>query len=144
MSRKKPVLPIAERDVLSDVLAACRALGIPVQRQNVGMATGASGQPVRFGKKGNADVSGTIPRGPNAGKRVEIEVKRKGKKPSPEQWDRIHSVNASGGLSFYVSDPADALRVLGRLLEGWHIEIDAGGTQWVTDEHGENRQKEGA
>jgi hypothetical protein len=127
---------VTEREVLAGVLDACRVLGIEANRQNTGAAMNPSGQTVRFGRKGNADISATIRDGPNRGKRVEIEVKRPGKTPTAEQWDRIHEVNASGGLSFWVDDAGEALRVLRWLVDGWHVVIDDNGDQWVTDEGG--------
>ena len=130
MPRTKRAKPEAERDVLKGVMDACRTLGIPIQRQNTGMATNPKGGKVRFGTPGNADLSGTLP----DGRRLEIEVKRPGKKPTDAQWHRIHEVNASNGCAFWVDNPADAFRVLSRLLEGWRVEIDEAGNQFVTDD----------
>jgi hypothetical protein len=122
--------PPPEADVLKGVLAALRIFGIDAQRQNTGMAFNPKGQPVRFGEPGNLDISATL----HDGRRMEIEVKRPGQKPTPEQWHRIHTLNSLGGVAFYVTDPEQVARILPRLLEGWRVEIDENGFQEVTDE----------
>jgi hypothetical protein len=105
-------------------------MGIPVDRQNTGLADHDSRR-VRYGRKGNADLTGTIPRGPHAGKRLEIEVKRPGSRPRPEQLARLAETQAAGGIAFWVTDAADALRVLDRILDGGTIVVDEAGVQWV-------------
>jgi len=119
-----------ERDVLAGCLEACRALGIPAQRRNTG-AMAIEGRRVRFGKPGDPDIDGTIPRGPQQGKRLGIEVKRPGERPRPAQLQRLAEVRAAGGIAFWCDDAADCLRVLQRVLEGAWIELDEAGSQWV-------------
>lgn len=120
-----------ERDVLSGVLEACRALGIPAQRRNTG-AMAIEGRRVRFGKPGDPDIDGTIPRGPQQGKRLGIEVKRPGERPRPAQLQRLAEIRAAGGIAFWCDDPADAFRVLRRVLDdGARVELDESGSQWV-------------
>ena len=120
-----------ERDILAGCVEACRALGIPIDRQNTG-AMAVDGRRVRFGRKGNADLTGTIPRGPHLGKRLEVEVKRPGARPRPEQLERLAAIRVAGGIAFWVTEAADSLRVLRRVLdEGAWIEVDEAGTQWV-------------
>jgi hypothetical protein len=120
-----------ERDVLAGCLEAAAALGIPLERQNTGLAD-HDGRRVRYGRVGNADLSGTVPRGPHQGKRLEIEVKRPGARPRPEQLQRLAETRAAGGIAFWCDDVGDCLRVLGRVIEdGAWIEVDDAGSQWV-------------
>lgn len=122
---------ILERDVLAGVLDACRVLGISVQRQNTGMATNPKGKKVRFGVAGNADISGTLP----DGRRLEIEVKRPGKRPTDEQYHRMNEVNATNGVAFWTDDAERCLNALRRIVQdGWRVEIEDDGTPVVTDE----------
>lgn len=130
--KPKPIVP-AERDVQAGVIEAAAMLGINLQRQNTGMATNPSGRKVRFGEPGNADLTGILP----DGRRLEIEVKRPGKTPTDAQWHRIHEVNASNGCAFWIDSPEEALKVLRRLIEGLHIEIEPDGTQWVANDEPE-------
>lgn len=130
--------PILERDVLRACLDALRAFGFEPQRRNV-VAVEVEGRNgkrrlVRAGEPGEADITATVPTGPNRGKRVEVEVKRPGERPRPEQLAFLRRVNASGGLAFWVDDAAVLARVLRRLLDGWRVEIDDGGTPWLTDD----------
>lgn len=124
------VARVLERDVLAGCIEACRALGITIARQNTG-AMEVEGRRVRFGKKGNSDLSGTINRGVRRGARLAIEAKRPGQRPTSEQLEHLRRVNEDGGVGFWVSDCRDCLRVLQRVLEGGHIETDASGEQWV-------------
>ena len=120
-----------ERQVLAGCLEACRALGIDAERRNVGQAE-IGGRTVRFGRKGSADITGTIPRGRHRGRRLEIEVKRPGASPRPEQLARLAETRAAGGIAFWITDAGDCLRVLQRVLDdGARIEVDEDGTQWV-------------
>jgi hypothetical protein len=119
-----------ERDVLAGCLDACRALGIDAERRNVGQVE-IGGRTVRFGRTGAADITGTIPRGPHAGKRLEVEVKRRGQRPRPEQLQRLAEVRAAGGIAFWCDDAADAFRVLQRVLDGAVIQVDDSDVQWV-------------
>lgn len=119
-----------ERDILTGAIEACRALGIPVDRQNTGMME-IGGRRVRFGRKGNADLTGTISSGPRRGARLALEIKRPGARPTPEQLAHLRAVNDAGGVGFWVSDAADCLRVLQRVQDGAWIELDEAGSQWV-------------
>lgn len=131
MNKVKPkstVIP--ERDILAGVLQALRVFGIDAARQNTGAATNPRGQVVRFSQKGAADVSATLP----DGRRLEIECKRVGKRPTREQYDRMHRINASNGVSFWVNDAQQVIDVLPKLIAGARVEIDEAGMPWVTDE----------
>lgn len=123
-----------ERDVLVACLDALAVCGIPADRQNTGAMLNAKGKLVRFGQRGNADITATIPRGPHAGKRLEIEVKRPGERPRPEQYERGRRVLDAGGFWIWTDDPIRLANALRRLLEGWRVEIDEDGNPWVTNE----------
>lgn len=120
-----------EGDVLLVVLAALRAFGIDARRQNTGAARFDDGRGgsrlVRFGERGNPDVTGTLP----GGRRLDLEVKAPGKRPTPEQLDRLRRTNAAGGVGLWVDDAAQMPRILGRLLDGWRVEIDDDGLPWL-------------
>lgn len=127
--------PILERDVLRACLEALAIYGFDPQRRNVLAVEieGANGRRrlVRNGQAGDADISATVPSGPHRGRRVEIEVKRPRERPRPEQLAFLRRVNASGGIALWVDDAADLVRVLRRVLDGWHVEIDTDGTPWL-------------
>lgn len=108
---------VSENQVLVGCIRACYVLSIPVERRNV-VAYRIEGRKVRCGRKGQADLTGTIPRGPNRGKRLEIEVKRPGERPRPEQLQWLADVRAWGGIAFWTDDPAECLAALRRVLDG--------------------------
>lgn len=116
--------PAREREILVGVLQALAILDIPADRQNTGAMINASGKLVRFGNRGNADITATIPRGPHAGKRLEIEVKRPGQYPQASQVHRMRRVQAAGGIAFWVNDASKCLEILQRVLDGWSVEVD--------------------
>ena len=143
MPRSVPTPRVMEADVLRAALDALRAFGFRPERRNIMAVEVVSPKGkrrlVRNGTPGQADVSATVPSGPHRGKRVECEVKRPGERPRPEQLDYLRSVNASGGLGFWVDDAGRLAHVLGRLLDGWTVELDDDGTPWlVRPEPGEN------
>lgn len=120
-----------ERDVLVGVLDALAILDIPAQRQNTGAALNPAGKLVRFGRKGNADITATIPRGPHQGKRLEIEIKRPGQYPRPEQVHRMRQTLAAGGIAFWCNDASKCLEILQCVLDGWSVEVDDRMNVWV-------------
>lgn len=132
-TRTRP--PILERDVFSACLEALQIFGFAPQRRNVVAVEveGPNGKRrlVRNGSPGDADISATCPSGPNRGKRVEVEVKRPGKRPRPEQLAFLRRTNASGGLALWVDDAAELARILPKLIAGARVEIDEDGRQWL-------------
>ena len=134
-AKRKPKPPSApERDVQAACLACLRAHGFAPRRRNVGAMENASGRLVRFGRKGEADITATVPSGPNRGKRVEVEVKRPGESPRPEQLEFLRETNRQGGLAWWIDDPARLADVLRKVLDGATVEIDADGRQWLVTE----------
>jgi hypothetical protein len=132
MSRRPRIAGVPkpkESEVLRAVIACLAIYGIDVQRQNTGAGTNPSGRLVRFGKKGNPDLTGTIP---GTGRRIEVEVKAPGKTPRPEQLQRLIELNRQGAVAFWVDDARQVHQVLRRILEGQRVEIDPEtGQQWL-------------
>jgi hypothetical protein len=124
--------PVAERDVMRQVLEGCALLGIKVHRQNTGGFTDARGQTVRFGRAGDADLTGLLP----DARRVEIEVKRPGKWPTPKQIARLREWNAAGAVAFWTHDAGLAVEILQFVLAAPHhrVEVTEAGEVVITDE----------
>jgi hypothetical protein len=122
-----------EFDVLRQVVEAAAMFGVHLERRNVGMATGASGKPVRFGKPGESDLYGHLPTPDH--RAIFVEVKRPGRKPTPEQLDFLNRANARGDIGLWCDDPRQIAETLPKLLRGWRIEIDGMGYPWrVSDD----------
>lgn len=68
---------------------------IRLWRNNGGAARGATGRVVRFGVRGQADITGIV--GPN-GNRLEIEVKTEGDKQSAAQQRFQAMIEMRGGV----------------------------------------------
>lgn len=120
-----------ERDILAGALDALAVLNVPADRQNTGAMINAAGKLVRFGRKGNADITATIPRGPHRGRRMEIEVKRPGEFPRPEQIHRMRMTQAAGGIAFWVNDARKCYEIVECLLDGWDVEVEDDLSVWV-------------
>lgn len=136
---------ITETQIMAQILTALPWYGVEIDRQNVGGGYNSSGQYVRFGRSGDADLAGMITWGCAKGKRLEIEVKRPGFSPEKvygpkarkhwaEQLQRMRRTNAQGGYAFWVTDSLQAIAVLKRIHQGWRVEIDSKGWPYVTDE----------
>lgn len=117
-----------EREVMADVMKILRAWGIPHQRQNTGGFRNNSGQYVACGATGNADITATLP---GSGRRLEIEVKRPGKRPTEAQLRRMREHNAAGAVAFWVDNAEDLPHALGAILTGARVEIHADGTPYL-------------
>lgn len=124
--------PVMERDILSAVLQLLAVYGIRADRKNTGAMPNAAGRLVRFGKKGDPDISGTLPNG----LRLDIEVKRVGKRPTATQVDRIAELQRAGGIAFWIDDARSCDHVIRRVLAGWRPVIYPNGDQevWSPDE----------
>lgn len=116
-----------EAEVLRSVVKAFATLGVRVERQNtgVGFYPNADGslRRVRYGRPGNLDLCGTIP---TDGRRLEVEVKRPGKRPTPAQLERIRAINGDKGVAFWIDDASQVLRIMPLILAGGWIEEDDG------------------
>lgn len=134
--RGNSLLP-REAEVLRDCMRLLEFRGIPFERQNTGGLVPKDGcRYVRFGTPGRSDLSGILP----DGRRLEIEVKRPGKRPTAAQYAWLRRINASGGAGIWVSDVRQLDAALDRLLAGCRVEIDEAGACWITDEPQEPRQ----
>jgi hypothetical protein len=135
MSRKKapprPPVP-TEAEVTAQVLEAAAMLGLKMERRNVGGMVNPKGQYVTFGEEGDPDWECTLP----GGRRCRIEIKRAGKRPTPEQLAKLREVNAMGGVGLWTDDAARFLRLMPIVIAGGRVEIDERGIPWVTDEEG--------
>jgi hypothetical protein len=89
----------------ADVLRACLDWlnlqpGVLCWRQNTGAVVSeyrGRKRLVRFGPRGQADITG-IARG---GVRVEVEIKREGKRPTEEQLRRLELLRAYGAIALW-------------------------------------------
>ena len=102
-----------EAETQRDILLSAPSVNCRLLRNNVGMLKDERGQYVRYGLGGNggSDLIGwtTV-----QGRAVftAIEVKRKGKKPTPEQVAFVDAIKAAGGIGavcFSVQDFLDAV-----------------------------------
>jgi hypothetical protein len=114
---------------------------IVLERQNTGGFTNTSGQYVAFNRPGAADFSGFFRAGPRAGYRFELELKREGFDPRKVrgrqrdrfrlQLARLMRLNEAGGVGLWVSDAAQILEALPKILAGARVEFDDDGFPWV-------------
>ena len=134
-----------ESQIMAQIVQALPMFAVEIDRQNTGGMRTQSGQYVRFGRPGNADLGGMFTRGPARGKRLEIEVKRRGFNPErvhgvkarkhwAEQLERMRRTNAQGGFAFWVTDSVQAVTVVRRINQGWRVEIDEAGWPYLTNE----------
>lgn len=86
---------------------------VVVWRQNTGAARlkgkGGREQTVRFGVKGAADLTGIVTA---TGRRIEIEVKRPGEKPTPHQVSYGEFIRAHGGIYLLVHSVNEMLALI--------------------------------
>jgi hypothetical protein len=131
MTRPKsaPAPGRTEKQVLAQILEALLAFGIDVERQNTGAGINPTGRAIRFGKPGNADISGMLP----DGRKLDIEIKREGFDPSKlrgakrehfeRQLSRLRKTNENGGVGLWTDDAEEFMRViLPLLLDGSSVE----------------------
>ena len=121
---RKPV-PL-EREVAEAVTGAASLLRLGLfERQNTAafFPEDAKGKrrAVRCGKKGWLDYRFTLP----GGRYGEVELKRPGKRPTREQFDRMRLLNAIGCLGFWVDNADDFLEVMNSVIkEGARVRIN--------------------
>lgn len=127
MPRRPP--PPPESVVQAQCFEVLKSFGVDCKRQNTGAAM-QGGRLVRYGEKGDPDITGVLP----DGRRLDLEVKRPGARPTAEQLDRLRRTNAAGGVGLWTDDPVALINTIRRLLSGWRVEIDNDGTPWVTDD----------
>jgi len=117
-----------EAQVLRGVVQACLARGVPIRRQNTG-AMMVEGRFVRFGKAGNSDLTGIVP----GGRRLDVEVKRPGRRPTPQQIAYLQEVNRFGGVGLWTDDADVFGRWLDAILLGMRVRLEDDGEQFIEE-----------
>jgi hypothetical protein len=109
-----------EVEVQADALAILEAHPAVAwaKRMNTGAGKllypdGKNSRFIRFGFPGLSDIIGQL----RAGRFLACECKRKGEKPTDDQNAFLDTVNAAGGLGFWIDEPAQIYEHLP--LEGW-------------------------
>ena len=121
----KPPVPL-EREVAEAVTDAAALLPLGLfERQNTAafFPEDAKGKrrAVRCGKKGWLDYRFTLP----GGRYGEVELKRPGERPTPEQFERMRVLNAIQCVGFWVDNADDFLAVMnGVIKEGARVRIN--------------------
>jgi hypothetical protein len=134
MSKAKPLIPgLTETQILAQCLDLLACYGVDADRQNTGGVIVEDKKRdrlryIRFGKPGNTDITGMLP----DGRKLDIEVKRPGKKPTPEQYARIRKTNAMNGVGFWIDDVSVLQKVLPIVLAGGRVEESENGELIVT------------
>jgi hypothetical protein len=96
---------VTENELQRQILDALAAIkGVVVWRSNTGVSR-SGGRFVRFGVKGQGDITGLLP----GGRRLEIEVKTATGKVSEEQLEFGVRINSHGGLWFVARSVEEAL-----------------------------------
>jgi len=96
-----------EAKIQKDILNLLNSCGILAWRNSVGNRGYK-----KFGKKGQADISGLIKK--QGGRRLEIEVKKEiGGKVSKQQTEFIEMINYHGGIAFVARSVSDVKEKLG-------------------------------
>lgn len=125
---------------MNEVLATLALFGVAADRRNTGVARypgagGRGGRFVRFSHRGDPDISATLP----DGRRLEIEAKATGERPTRAQWERILYYRASGAVAFWTDDAGFVRRVLPHLLAGSTVWMHDDGTPEVVPKGGRPR-----
>jgi hypothetical protein len=110
-----------ESDIVRDCLTWLRLQGVFCWRQNQGAITGSYKGKRRFLRftsvDGVSDILGVLR---PQGQLLALEVKRPGKKPTPEQEAFLATVRDHGGIGAYVQSVAE----LEELLATWRRAVD--------------------
>jgi len=128
--------PPTEAEVSAQVVEAARLLGLVLERQNTGGAHFGD-RYVKFGLKGNPDWIATLP----GGRRLGLEIKRPGKRPTPEQMARLRALNEAGAVGLWTDDASKFFELMPHIISGrCRVEFDSADTPWITDEPEEIEQ----
>ena len=99
----------SEQDIQNLIRLALSERGILNFRNNVGCLKDATGRMVRYGLyPGSSDIIGIMP----DGRFLAIEVKKPGKKPTPEQLNFIEAIRRHGGIAGVVHSPEELAGLL--------------------------------
>ena len=100
----------SEQDIQNLIRLALSERGILNFRNNVGCLKDATGRMVRYGLyPGSSDIIGIMP----DGRFLAIEVKKPGKKPTPEQLNFIEAIRRHGGGAGVAHGVEDLAGLLG-------------------------------
>lgn len=115
MNTRPPTTP--ERDVLKASIAVLESRGCLAFRRNVA-AVAVADRFFRCGTPGQSDLWAILPDGRHA----EVEVKRRGKRPTIEQIHWLIRVNGFGrAVAWWADDAGTAGRVLDAVLAGARV-----------------------
>jgi hypothetical protein len=115
-SQPEATVTIPESKVQAAAIAMLRSFGCVVHRRNTGaMEASHKGKRrfVRFSEKGAADVYAITP----AGYHLEVEIKRRGERPTLDQVNWLIAHNGIGGAAAIWVDNTDTLARVYRHIE---------------------------
>jgi hypothetical protein len=123
---------MTEKTIKNQILNYLRLTGIEAWLNNPGgmryrTKEGLS-KYVPHGMPGQADISGILP----DGRRLEIEVKKPGEKPRPDQWDFLLMIQRSGGVAFWTDNLRCVRSVINQAKAGAWVATDRDLDQIVT------------
>lgn len=129
-AKKKPAPAIpemTEAEVTMQIIEASHMLGLVLERQNTG-GTHYGDRYVSYGEPGDSDWRATLP----GGRRFALEIKRPGKRPTPEQLAKLRELNAQGGVGLWTDDAEKFLRLMPWIMsgKGW-AEVDEDGGSYI-------------
>lgn len=105
---RKPSNLDTEHDIQDEIKEAINASGMAsVWRQNSGKAQ-IRGYWVQMSRTGSGDLTGIT----RTGRRLEIEVKQKGEKQTPEQIIFQHEIEKWGGVYILAHSASEAISLL--------------------------------
>jgi hypothetical protein len=134
MRRHRP----RERDVAAPMIDFLRVMGANPKRKNVGKfklaytskKTGiAKFRWVCFGDPGECDWQWIVPDG--SGRHGEMEAKRPGEWPTPEQINYMIYMNSLGCIAFWADDLDQVRRVFRAAMRGGRVVMARDGTYGV-------------
>lgn len=127
---RTPKLPaIPESEVQRSAIALLRGLGWQIWRRNVGGRTWTDKRGreryMAFAEPGQSDLWGLTPSTPHAPvpRHAEIEIKRRGEWPTPDQILWLVRMSAFGAVAFWADNTADVERVARHIMEGGRVEF---------------------
>ena len=105
MTKLRRLPAIREQDVQADIFTLLSYRGFRIFRRNTGAMTidadpehGKRGRYIKFSETGAADLTG---RHKTTGRTIEVECKRPGEKPSPEQYAWLDLAKVDGCIAFW-------------------------------------------
>jgi len=108
----KPLPPARESDIQKAVMDYLSTQGFVVFRRNTGAMVGSykgKSRLIRFSKPGMADLWGWDRK---TGRHIEVEVKRPGERPSPEQEAWLSAAQRGGVIAFWCDSVEDCRKAL--------------------------------